>query len=541
MPNWSYGSHRRADNAGWNYGSHAFISGPVIAGFVGRFAPGEQIDITTALLGEINSVVVSHPVLSGSFNLTIDDVSITDHVLATLPEFIDPFAWGQSDLIITVSDGTDSAQLTGQTLLAQNGWLYFSLAAVPDNSNSDSLVKLAQNSPIPGTDNPRFPGYVPELGQQIQYTIDPALTVNNHSIVFVDPVQVVTGRYRIRYLDGSTARYIEAPFIIGTPDGSLDVFSFAAINEALINTQQLSEVITPAGANQELAISVTGGEYSINGRAFAAANGAWFPGNSIQLRANSAATYPGSTDVVLTIGGVSATWSIVNRSVAPDTVAPVITLVNGLTIEHVINTPFIDPGYSAIDNVDGDISSRVNIVGGVDVSAVGANSLTYSVTDDAGNAVSVTRTVNVVAPVVVHEGFISGKLRLYPYDRLADNGCLQYFHDNSMRLVLSDVRAGFTGNVISDAVVTASILDGSGVAIVGFDVDSPMVLVAGSSNNYFIDITVDAQLDLSGRYYVVVKVVAPGGAQSSWSECIEVVKRTSFIERRLVFSLPVII
>lgn len=507
MPNWSYGSQRRADNAGWNYGSHVFISGPVIVGFTGRFAPGEQIDITTALLGEINSIVVSHPVLSGSFNLNIDDVSSADHVLATLPELIDAFAWGQSDLIITVSDGTDSAQLTGQTLLAQNGWLYFSLSAVPDNGISDSFVKLAQNSPIPGTDNPRFPGYVPAVGQQIQYTVDPALSVDDQSIVFVDPAQTVTGRYRIHYVDGSTAHYIEAPFTIGEPDSSLDAFSFAVINEALINTQQLSEVITPAGANQELAISITGGECSINGNAFTSSNGSWFPGNSIQLRVNSAATYPGSADVVLTIGDVSATWSIVNRSVAPDTEAPVITLVGGSTIEHVINTPFVDSGYSATDNVDGDITSRVNVVGVVDVTAVGANALTYSVTDDAGNAVSVTRTVNVIALPTLLEPIDA---RIYVEPAYDDGEPHVLYQGNTNLVVIADIEGSYSESAVSVASATMALRRNDAVVF------GPVAMTL-NGDKYIAAVPHSFVSAVSEVLTLFIDIDSASGAQGQWS------------------------
>jgi hypothetical protein len=82
-----------------------------------------------------------------------------------------------------------------------------------------------------------------------------------------------------------------------------------------------------------------------------------------------------------------------------DTTAPVITLVGDANTSHPITTAWNDPGATAIDTRDGNLSSQVAVSGTVDVNATGANVLTYNVSDAAGNAAtSVTRTVNVVQP-----------------------------------------------------------------------------------------------------------------------------------------------
>lgn len=83
----------------------------------------------------------------------------------------------------------------------------------------------------------------------------------------------------------------------------------------------------------------------------------------------------------------------------PDIVAPVITLIGG-SVENVIEgTSYTDPGATATDNIDGDISFNI-VVGGdtVDINTVGTYVITYNVSDAAGNAaVQVTRTVNINA------------------------------------------------------------------------------------------------------------------------------------------------
>ena len=82
-----------------------------------------------------------------------------------------------------------------------------------------------------------------------------------------------------------------------------------------------------------------------------------------------------------------------------DTTAPVITLVGDANVSHGLNVSWNDPGATGFDSLDGNLSAQISISGTVDVNQTGANVLTYSVSDAAGNsATSVSRTVNVVQP-----------------------------------------------------------------------------------------------------------------------------------------------
>ncbi|MBI1321131.1 MAG: DUF5011 domain-containing protein [Candidatus Hydrogenedens sp.] len=91
-----------------------------------------------------------------------------------------------------------------------------------------------------------------------------------------------------------------------------------------------------------------------------------------------------------------------------DGTAPVITLTgaNPDTVECG-SGGYTDPGATAVDDVDGTITG-ITGVGTVNVLAPGAYTLTYDVSDTAGNAATtVTRTVNVVdttAPVITLNG-----------------------------------------------------------------------------------------------------------------------------------------
>ncbi len=57
-------------------------------------------------------------------------------------------------------------------------------------------------------------------------------------------------------------------------------------------------------------------------------------------------------------------------------------------------------GSVAIDNHDGDISSKIKVYGSVDTNKIGDYNLTYEVTNSAGNIIKLIRTVSVIAPSV---------------------------------------------------------------------------------------------------------------------------------------------
>jgi len=75
---------------------------------------------------------------------------------------------------------------------------------------------------------------------------------------------------------------------------------------------------------------------------------------------------------------------------------PVITLLGDSEISLSVNNTYIDPGYSALDNIDGIITNRVVITGTVDTNIVGLYDISYNVTDLLGNnAITVVRKVTV--------------------------------------------------------------------------------------------------------------------------------------------------
>lgn len=76
-----------------------------------------------------------------------------------------------------------------------------------------------------------------------------------------------------------------------------------------------------------------------------------------------------------------------------DTKKPDIILIGEKEVMINQNDTYVDSGASATDNVDGDITSKIKVSGLVDTSKVGTYTLTYSVTDKAGNKAEVTRKI----------------------------------------------------------------------------------------------------------------------------------------------------
>ncbi len=93
-------------------------------------------------------------------------------------------------------------------------------------------------------------------------------------------------------------------------DGTPDAFSFVDQSEVALDTLIESNTITVSGINTTVSIGVSGGEYSVNGGAYTSAVGTVEDGDSITVRLLSSADFHTTTEALLTVGGVSDTFSI---------------------------------------------------------------------------------------------------------------------------------------------------------------------------------------------------------------------------------------
>ena len=106
--------------------------------------------------------------------------------------------------------------------------------------------------------------------------------------------------------------------------------------------------------------------------------------------------------------GNAATQVTRTVNVTGDETNPVITLTGDVTVTIEVGTDYTDAGATAIDNSDGNLTSSIVTVSTVNTAIIGSYTVTYNVSDTAGNAATqVTRTVNVVdttVPVITLSG-----------------------------------------------------------------------------------------------------------------------------------------
>ncbi len=119
-------------------------------------------------------------------------------------------------------------------------------------------------------------------------------------------------------------------------------------------------------------------------------------GNATLNVANHTFTANGSFDFIATnSAGKTTTKTVTITNI--DKVVPVIILNGGALVTTKPGQAYSDPGATATDDVDGNISTSITKIGTVNTSAVGEYAYVYSVTDRAGNTTSVSRKVIVTA------------------------------------------------------------------------------------------------------------------------------------------------
>lgn len=119
------------------------------------------------------------------------------------------------------------------------------------------------------------------------------------------------------------------------------------------------------------------------------------------------------TEVIYSVTDSSGNTTEVRRTIFYcDPEPPVLTLVGDTQVTVPIGTAFTEPGYTALDNVDGDLTSQVKVSGSVKVYIPGTYAITYTVADASGNVTKITREVCVVPPTNV-EHLVPGNKVVY--------------------------------------------------------------------------------------------------------------------------------
>ena len=79
----------------------------------------------------------------------------------------------------------------------------------------------------------------------------------------------------------------------------------------------------------------------------------------------------------------------------PPNHSPVITLNGSVSMDITLNSPWVEPGFTATDYEDGDLTGQVNVTGTVNNNYAGLYTITYEVFDSKGYSTTILRTVHV--------------------------------------------------------------------------------------------------------------------------------------------------
>ena len=98
--------------------------------------------------------------------------------------------------------------------------------------------------------------------------------------------------------------------------------------------------------------------------------------------------------VTYTVADTAGNVTTVQRQIRyHDPIAPTLVLTGESKITLIEGASFKDPGCTANDNCDGNITDRIQVTGKVDTGKLGTYTLTYAVADSYNNTATVTRTV----------------------------------------------------------------------------------------------------------------------------------------------------
>jgi hypothetical protein len=119
-------------------------------------------------------------------------------------------------------------------------------------------------------------------------------------------------------------------------DTTPNAFSFTDQTNVALSTPIISNTITISGIDTASPLTITGGQYSINGGAFASAATTVVNGNTVAVRVTSSGTNSTAVSATLTIGGVSDTFTVTTLALVAS--PPTITSATNQTTPE--NTPF---------------------------------------------------------------------------------------------------------------------------------------------------------------------------------------------------------
>lgn len=217
--------------------------------------------------------------------------------------------------------------------------------------------------------------------------------------------------------------------------------------------------------------------------------------------------------VTYTVSDQAGNQTSVSREICDyDGIAPELILTEGNTVSLLAGEEFVDPGWTATDNHDGDLSEFVTVSGEIDKYLAGEYLLTYTVTDASGNTAEVTRTV-VMQAHDVPETIIPEERVIY---LTFDDGPSYYTAKLLKVLEKYDAKATFFVADTYYADVMKDIVDG-GHAIGIHTVSHNYKQIYASPEAYFNDILTMQQIIYDKTGVMTYLLRFPGGSNNTVS------------------------
>lgn len=189
--------------------------------------------------------------------------------------------------------------------------------------------EAAQSVAIDGNDNIIVGGYVKDDAGNLGGRLALLDKTNGDTLgerIITNPAHAIP--MRLAYQNGAIAigGYIYDPAgtnhdmyaaLLGY-DITPDPFTFTDRTDVTLTTLVESNAITVTGIDHPSPVSIIGGEYSINGGAYASTAGIVNAGQTVKVRQTSSSSLSTTTNATLTIGGVSDTFSVTTvAAIAP--------------------------------------------------------------------------------------------------------------------------------------------------------------------------------------------------------------------------------
>src|SRR5262245_8897224 len=140
------------------------------------------------------------------------------------------------------------------------------------------------------------------------------------------------------------------------PDTEPDAFTIQPATNAVRGAAVTSQSVTIQGINAPATVSITGGEYSVNGGAFTSAAGTVANAQNIVVRLTSASAGGGVAEATLTVGSVNAKFVVTSST---DFTPPTATVVFPTAVSRTSSEQLIVRG-TASDAASAVASVRVN-------------------------------------------------------------------------------------------------------------------------------------------------------------------------------------